>query len=205
MLGIAVAAGVVAVVGVIVAIVGLAGGSPARSGATVTPTWVTSTMPSQRAAAGVQPLARSVPVSIRIPAIGVSAPVMLLGKNADDTVQVPPLSNPNLTGWYKYGASPGQRGTAVILGHVDTVNGLSVFYYLRDLRVGDKVYITLTDGKVAVFAVDGLQEVAKTAFPTEAVYGPDNSPVLRLITCGGAFDETTGHYLDSIIVYAHLI
>jgi sortase (surface protein transpeptidase) len=88
---------------------------------------------------------------------------------------------------------------------VDTVTGISVFYYLRDLKAGDKIYVTLTDGKVAAFEVDGLQKVSKDAFPTASVYGKSGYASLRLITCGGTFDEATGHYLYNIIVYAHLV
>jgi len=150
-------------------------------------------------------MARSVPVNVRIPGIGVSAPVMKVGKDADGSVQVPPLDNHNLTGWYQYGPTPGQKGDAVILGHVDSLTGISVFYYLKDLHAGDKVYVTLADGQVATFAVDGLQKVAKNAFPTASVYGHADYPSLRLITCGGTFDAATGHYLYNIIVYAHLV
>jgi sortase (surface protein transpeptidase) len=88
---------------------------------------------------------------------------------------------------------------------VDSLTGLSVFYYLKDLHAGDKVYVTLADGKVATFEVDGLQKVSKDAFPTASVYGKANYPSLRLITCGGTFDAATGHYLYNIIVYAHLV
>ena len=171
----------------------------------MTPASVKTTPPtlSQDPAAAV--LARSVPVSVRIPGIEVNAPVMKVGKNADGTVQVPPLEDHNLTGWYQYGPTPGQRGAAVILGHVDSATGISVFYYLKDLHAGNKVYVTLADGKVATFAVDGVQKVAKDAFPTASVYGKANYPSLRLITCGGTFDAATGHYLYNIIVYAHLV
>jgi LPXTG-site transpeptidase (sortase) family protein len=149
-------------------------------------------------------MARSVPVSIRVPDIGVSAPVMKVGKNADGSVQVPPLDNHNLTGWYRYGPTPGQNGDSVILGHVDSNSGISVFYYLKDLHAGNKVYVTLADHKMATFVVDGVQKVAKDAFPTASVYGKANYPSLRLITCGGTFDAASGHYLYNIIVYAHL-
>ena len=169
------------------------------------PASVTTTQPKLTHDPQAKPLARSVPVSIRVPDIGVSAPVMEVGQNADDTVQVPPLDDHNLTGWYRYGPSPGQRGPAVILGHVDSRTGISVFYSLKDLRAGDRVYVTLADGKVAAFAVDGVQKTAKDAFPTAAIYGKAGYPSLRLITCGGPFDEATGHYVDNIIVYAHLI
>jgi sortase (surface protein transpeptidase) len=203
-LGIALAAAVVCAGGATVASLALTGG-PADAGATVIPASVTRDVPKQNHDPGVRALARSVPVSIRIPAIGVNAPVMEVGRNPDGSVQVPPLDDPNLTGWYKYGAAPGQRGTAVILGHVDSVTGISVFYHLKDLRSGERIYLRLADGKLAVFSVDGVQAAAKTAFPTSAVYGVARYPELRLITCGGSFDEATRHYLDNIIVYAHMV
>jgi LPXTG-site transpeptidase (sortase) family protein len=204
-LGVALAASALCAGGLGAAVFGLADVTPASAGATLTPASVTTALPAQRHDPRVRALARSVPVRIRIPAIGVSAPVMRLGKNPDGTVQVPSLGNHNLAGWYAYGPAPGQRGDAVILGHVDSYAGISVFFYLKDLRSGDRIYVTLADGKVATFAVDGVQKVTKTAFPTAAVYGEARYPELRLITCGGPFDKTTGHYLDNIIVYAHLV
>jgi LPXTG-site transpeptidase (sortase) family protein len=199
-----VAAAVLCAGGFGAAMFGLADVTPASAGATLTPASVTTAVPAQRHDPRVRTLARSAPVRIRIPAIEVSAPVMRLGKNADGTVQVPPLGDHNLAGWYDRGPAPGQRGAAVILGHVDSLTGISVFFYLKDLRSGDRIYVTLADGTVAAFAVDGVQKVAKTAFPTALVYGKARYPELRLITCGGPFDKSTGHYLDNIIVYAHL-
>ena len=190
--------------GVSAAVSGLVSGTRAHAGATVIPASVTTAVPRVSHGHGIRPLARSVPVRIRIPAIGVSAPVMKLGKNPDGTVQVPPLADHNVTGWYRYGPAPGQPGPAVILGHVDSATGISVFYRLKDLRRGDRVYITLADGKVAAFAVDGVQKAAKDAFPTAAVYARGGYPGLRLITCGGPFDQAAGHYLDNIVIYAHM-
>jgi LPXTG-site transpeptidase (sortase) family protein len=204
-LGLALAAAVLCAGGIAVAAFGLLDGTPAHAGAQLTPASVTTAPPKLSHDPKARVLARSLPVSIRVPAIGVSAPVQEVGDNADGTVQVPPLDSPNLTGWYKYGPTPGQPGDSVILGHVDTASGISVFYYLRDLKAGDKIYVTLTDGKVATFEVDGLQKVPKDAFPTASVYGKSGYASLRLITCGGTFDEATGHYLYNIIVYAHLI
>jgi LPXTG-site transpeptidase (sortase) family protein len=204
-LGLALAAAVLCAGGIAVAAFGLLDGTPAHAGAQLTPASVTTAPPKLSHDPKARVLARSVPVSIRVPAIGVSAPVQEVGDNADGSVQVPPLDTPNLTGWYKYGPTPGQRGDSVILGHVDTATGISVFYYLRDLKAGDKIFVTLTDGKVATFEVDGLQKVSKDAFPTASVYGKSGYASLRLITCGGTFDEATGHYLYNIIVYAHLV
>lgn len=203
-LGVALAAVVVCAGGAAVAALALTDGTPAKAGATLIPAAVTTAAPKQRHEPGIRALARSVPVSIRIPAIGLDASIMELATNPDGTIEVPPLGAHNLTGWWQDGAAPGQRGSAVILGHVDSLTGISVFYNLRYLRAGDKIYIKLADGKVPAFVVDGLQKVAKTAFPTAAVYGRANYPELRLITCGGPFDQSTGHYLDNIIVYAQM-
>jgi LPXTG-site transpeptidase (sortase) family protein len=191
--------------GASVAAFGVFDGPPAHAGATYIPPSITTAAPRLASDPGARPLARSAPVKIRIPGIGVNAPVMNVGRDADGTVQVPPLAEHNLTGWYRYGPSPGQRGPAVILGHVDSTTGVSVFYHLKNMHAGNKVYVTLADGKVAAFAVDGLQRVAKDAFPTASVYGKAGYPSLRLITCGGPFDQATGHYTDNIIVYAHLV
>ena len=203
-LGTALAAAVACAGGASVAAFGVFDGTPAQAGATYIPPSITTIAPRLASDPGAKPLARSAPVTIRIPRIGVNAPVMKVGRDADGTVQVPPLAEHNLTGWYRYGPAPGQRGPAVILGHVDSATGISVFYYLKNLHAGDSVYVTLADGTVARFAVDGLQRVAKDAFPTASVYGKAGYPSLRLITCGGPFDKATGHYTDNIIVYAHL-
>jgi sortase (surface protein transpeptidase) len=204
-LGTALAAALVCAGGASVAAFGLFDGPSADTGAQYTPASVTTVAPRLTRDPQAKPLARSVPVSIRIPGIYVSAPVMEVGLNTDGTVQVPPLDDHNLTGWYRYGPTPGQRGAAVILGHVDSLTTISVFYYLKDLHARDRVYVTLADRKVAIFAVDGVQKVAKDAFPGASIYGKASYPSLRLITCGGPFDKATGHYLDNIIVYAHLI
>ncbi len=90
----------------------------------------------------------------------------------------------------------------MIAGHVDSKSGPAVFYRLRDLKSGAKIIITTGSGKTVTFTVDGVAQYAKTKFPTAAVYGPVPGPVLRLITCGGAFDRTVGHYRDNLVVYA---
>jgi LPXTG-site transpeptidase (sortase) family protein len=203
--GTALAAILVCAGGAAVATFGYFDGTPASAGATYTPASVKTTAPKLTQDPKARPLAYSVPETIRIPGIGVDAPVMKVGQLSDGTVQTPPLDDHDMTGWYKYGPTPGERGRSVILGHVDSDTGVSVFYYLKDLKSGDKIYVTLADSKVATFAVDGLQKVSKDAFPTASVYGKSDTPSLRLITCGGAFDEATGHYLYNIIVYAHMV
>ena len=150
------------------------------------------------------PLAASTPMTIEIPAIKVDAPVTTLGLNANGTVQVPPLNNHNLAGWYDRSVMPGAKGTSVILGHVDDYAGPSVFFNIKNLHKGDAIYVIRADGTTAGFSVDGVQKATKTHFPTAAVFDNVPYPALRLVTCGGPFDPKTGEYLDSIIVYAHL-
>ena len=148
-------------------------------------------------------LPRSVPTRIEIPAIEVDAPVAPIGLDKDGSVQVPPLDEPALTGWYQAGAAPGQRGSAVILGHVDTRrDGPAVFYRLKRLRPGDSIKVRRRDGRTAVFQVDSVERFPRTAFPTSRVYGPLDYPGLRLVTCGGNFDYGRHEYVDNVMVFA---
>jgi hypothetical protein len=152
-----------------------------------------------------QPLRRSVPVDVDIPAIGVDSKLLHLGVNADGTIQVPSLDgSAGLAAWYKYSATPGQIGTSVIEGHVDDLQGPAVFFRLGALRPGDAIDVTLADGVTAVFRVTGVRQFLKSRFPADTVYGQASYPALRLITCGGTFDYATGHYLSSTVVFASL-
>jgi sortase (surface protein transpeptidase) len=152
-----------------------------------------------------RPMSRALPVRITIPRIHVNAPIEPLGQNADGTVEVPTLTRPNLAGWYKYGPTPGQKGAAVVLGHVDAHQQQAVFYRLGSLRRGDHIHVTRTGGSIATFVVDSVVPVAKDRFPTQSVYGKTKYAALRVITCGGRYDKKTMHYLSNIIVYAHLV
>ncbi|WP_088987916.1 class F sortase [Micromonospora chokoriensis] len=150
-------------------------------------------------------LARSAPTTIEIPRIGVAATIMPLGTNPDGTVQVPPLDQADKAGWYEPGASPGETGNAVIVGHVDSaVLGPAVFFDLGALVPGDTITVRRTDGVPATFTVDSVSSYPKTAFPTELVYGPSDRPSLRVVTCGGQFDEVAKSYPDNIVVFATL-
>ncbi len=163
---------------------------PAPAGRTVTPVWLTTV---QRTAE---------PVSLTIPAIGVRSKLVHLGLNSNGTLEVP--SSTAVAGWYTGSPRPGATGAAVIAGHVDSRDALGVFYWLRTLRPGDRVYVKRADGTLAVFTVTSVRTYAKDQFPTAAVYGPVPDAELRLITCGGTFDWSTGHYLSNVVVFARL-
>ncbi len=162
-------------------------------------------VPLGRQAPAPQPSPQYVPepTGLVIPGIGVSAPLVRLGLTATGALQVP--SSTSVAGWYTGSARPGAIGSAVIAGHIDSVTGPGVFFRLRLLHPGQRVYVRRANGSLAVFEVTAVHSYLKTRFPTEAVYGPEPDAQLRLVTCGGTFDYATGHYLSNVIVYATLI
>ena len=167
--------------------------------------WAGETAQQLEAAQGPT-LPGSVPISLRIPALGVSSKVMRLGLASDGSMQVPPLfGQPSEAGWYEYSPTPGQPGPSVIVGHIDTYRGPSVFYRLGAARPGEEVDVGLADGTTAVFRITGVREYTKSGFPSRTVYGPTSNAALRLITCGGDFDPATRHYLGSTVVFASLV
>lgn len=162
-----------------------------------------SAPPPAKSAKSVSAVGRSVPVGLRIPAIGVDTPVMRLGLAADGSVQVPPIAAHDRAGWYEHSPTPGQTGPSVILGHVTVgAYGDGVFRRLGELHRGEKIVTRLANGTAAVFAVTDVRTVSKAHFPSGEVYGNVNRPELRLITCGGK--RTGDGYLDNVIVFAAL-
>lgn len=147
--------------------------------------------------------AAAFPVRLRIPSLGVDAPVGRVGRAADGTVEVPRRWED--VGWFEQGARPGESGPAVLLGHVDSKSGPAVFVRLPRARAGTEVEVEGADGSVQRFRVRAVAQFPKVRFPTEAVYLPVLRPELRLVTCGGSFDRSTGHYRDNIVVSADLI
>jgi Sortase domain len=155
---------------------------------------------------GPRRLPLAAPVSIQIPAIKVQAKVIALGQARDGTIAVPSLTTPLVTSWYDEGPAPGAPGAAVILGHVDAAGvGPAIFYYLGNLRPGDRIYVRLRNGRTAIFEAYSIALYQKTDFPTAHVFGYTSWPTLRLVTCGGDFDARTGHYLGNTVVFASYV
>ncbi|WP_335940586.1 class F sortase [Streptomyces sp. PTD5-9] len=147
---------------------------------------------------------RSVPTRLRIPTLAVNAPFTDLAIGADGRLNPPPANNSNLVGWFKDGVTPGERGTAIVAGHVDTKTGPAVFLQLQFLKPGATVDITRADGSVATFKVDSVERFKKSNFPDDRVYADTPSAQLRLITCGGAYNKTAKDYEDNVVAFAHL-
>jgi len=143
------------------------------------------------------------PVWLSVPALGISKTSLVdLGLQRDGALQVP--ASTAVAGWYTGSPRPGAVGAAVIAGHVDSRSGPGIFFWLRTLQPGDKVYVGRADGTMAVFTVTEVRKFAKDKFPTAAVYGPEPDAELRLITCGGVFDRSLGSYLSNVVVFARL-
>jgi sortase (surface protein transpeptidase) len=155
------------------------------------------------------PLPSSVPLRVRIPSLGIDAALIRLGLDSTGAVSVPPLGDANVAGWFTGNPTPGERGAAVIVGHVDTAYGRAVFYPLGNIQPGADILVDRTDHRAARFRVTSVEVVDKNRFPAERVYGtgrerdPSSVPELRVITCGGAFDGQ--HYADNLVVYAELV
>ena len=140
------------------------------------------------------------PTRVRIPAIDVDASMIPLGLRVDGTIEVP--TEADQAGWWVDGHEPGEVGPAVILGHVDSRTGPAVFFRLTDLQPGDRIHVDREDHTIVTYEVQSLEQYAKDEFPTEAVYGSTDQPVLRLVTCGGPFDRGDRSYEDNVIVFA---
>jgi sortase (surface protein transpeptidase) len=181
----------------------VAAGCSTAAPATTRPPPTTSVAPSTTAT-GPKPLPTAAevhPVHLRIPAIAVDAAALVpLGLGPDHQLEAPAKFED--VGWYAAGPVPGDPGPAVIAAHVDSRSGPAPFFRLRDLKGGDEVFVTRSDGQETRFVVDSVQRYPKNAFPTDAVYGSAPGSALRLITCGGSFDAAKRSYRDNIVVYA---
>jgi hypothetical protein len=140
------------------------------------------------------------PVSLTIPLIGVKTNLITLGLTAGGSMQVPVSAT--VAGWFTGSPRPGAVGSSIIVGHIDDKGRRGIFYRLPELKSGDDVFVKRADGTTAEFRVTEVQTYLKDHFPTQAVYGPTPDAELRLITCGGAFDPVSRHYLSNIVVYA---
>jgi sortase (surface protein transpeptidase) len=142
------------------------------------------------------------PTWLSIPSLGIRTKLIRLGVKSDGTLQVP--SSTTVAGWYTGSPRPGTVGSAIIAGHVDSRTGPGIFFWLRTLHRGNRIYVGRADGTMAVFTVTKIRKFAKDEFPPAAVYGPVPDAELRVITCGGIFDRSRGSYLSNVVVFARL-
>lgn len=171
---------------------------------TATPRPVAPEIPVQRADLDSLEAARPTPPTrLQIDALGIELPIDPVGVADDGQMEIPPLAERG--GWYRHGAAPGTpSGTAVIAAHVDSIAsaGLGPFARLIELEIGDVVQVTLDDGTVHDYAVTDVVALAKPEVTWDDVFVRDGGHRLVLVTCGGTFQRSEGHYSDNVIVTA---
>ncbi|MFC3734724.1 class F sortase [Actinoplanes nipponensis] len=147
----------------------------------------------------------STPKRLTIRSIKVEAPILRVGRAADGSVDVPPLTRHNEAGWFDQGPTPGQFGPALIVGHADTRTGPSVFAGLGKLKAGQKIEVLREDDSVAIFQINSVEHFNKEKLPVKRVYGDYSRPSLRLMTCGGRWLGGKRGYSDNVVVFASLV
>lgn len=150
----------------------------------------------------IAPLAKAEPTEVKVPAIGASSSLIGLGLGPGNSMATPPVSKPGQASWFTGGPTPGQKGPAVILGHINGDGHPGVFQNLVKLKAGDQIEVDRADHTAAYFTVTGAEQVGKNAFPAGQVFNDVPDAQLRLISCGGALDVAEHSYDDNIIVFA---
>jgi LPXTG-site transpeptidase (sortase) family protein len=150
-----------------------------------------------------RPLPGIIPARIRIPAISVDTNVQQVGLDSKRRLGVP--TNYTDVAWFKGGYRPGERGNAVIDGHVDSPWAAAIFYNLKKLQLGDRVYLRDNQGHEKVFEVYATAIYLYDQAPLDELIGPSDEPQLNLITCTGIYDQATDNYDRRFVVYTRLV
>ncbi len=141
-----------------------------------------------------------VPVGVRYPSIGIDlAPIEAVGVEPNGEMEIP---GADAVGWYEFGPSPGETGSAVLAAHIAYDGADGVFRNLIDSEVDDIFTIVFDDGSQSDYLVGERAQYAKTALPSERVFARGGAPVVTLISCGGDFQRSLSSYQDNIVVYA---
>lgn len=162
-----------------------------------------STSPGPRSPTGLW-MPRAEPVRLQIPQLRIDAPFTDLEIGPSGALDAPPADDVNLVGWFAAGASPGERGTSVVAGHVDTTTSPAVFAELSELDADSRFDIRRDDGTTATFRVDSVETFPKNGFPSDRVYANSSGAQVRLITCAGDYDRSAKDYTENLVVFAHL-
>lgn len=162
--------------------------------------------PRAQLPSAAEPLGDALPERLDIPYLGVRAPVVAAGIDARGALEPPPFGRPGVVGWYAAGVTPGEAGTALLVGHVDTETRPAVFYKVSALKPGTRIRVVREDARVAEFTVDDVQVLTRDRFDARQAYGPRRRgrAELRLITCGGSYDRASRSYTANVVVSAYL-
>ena len=158
--------------------------------------------PAARSATADPGSATRAPVEVVVDRVGLRMPVVAVGVAADGQMALPP--DPSRIGWYRFGPGPtANRGSAVLAGHVDSKQyGVGPLVKLRKVRPGDEIRVRVTGDTVLRYRTTDVVSVAKKSLPELGVFDRDGRRLLRVVTCGGAYDRDRGGYQDNVVVTA---
>ncbi|MFE2879716.1 class F sortase [Streptomyces roseus] len=165
-----------------------------------------SALPVPGLPAAHAPLAASLPARVDVPSMGIRAPVIPRGLDAQGAIEPPPYESPGTVGWWGGGVKPGEAGAALLVGHVDTASKPAVFYGLSSAKPGGAVRVVRTDGSVAEFTIEDVRVYERAHFDAHRAYGQriKGRAELRLVTCGGTYDKAAKQYTANVVVSAYL-
>lgn len=150
-----------------------------------------------------QQLIYSKPVTLIIPRLNIRAPIEHVGVDAEGKMEVPSIDSH--VAWFSLGYKPGEKGNAVVAGHLDNTVGPSIFFNLSELLPGDEVFITNEMNIQKKFVVREVQDYDLNEVPLESIFGPSDKAGLNLITCSGLFNQETQLYSHRTVVYTELV
>jgi len=144
---------------------------------------------------------RPTPVRLRIESLEIDAPIDAHGVDSQGRMDVP--DNVTNVGWYRFGPTPGEAGSAVLAAHVDLAGpGRGLFFDLDRLEEGDRIQVVLSDERTLEFEVTAQTTYLKSELPLDLIFSREGSPVLTLVTCGGGFSRSARSYDSNVVVYA---
>lgn len=141
------------------------------------------------------------PIGLEINSLDIDlATIIGVGIETNGDMEIPPADE---VGWYRYGPSPGQQGSAVLAAHIAYEGTDGVFVDLDDLELGSSIIVKYDDGSAAEFVAVSKEQYDKTQLPKDSIFGRSGGPQLVLITCGGDFNREVRSYDDNVVVYAN--
>jgi sortase A len=143
------------------------------------------------------------PSRVQIPSMDIDTNVIPVGLLENGEMEVPEKTD--VVGWYNRGVKVGAKGNAVLAGHVDSKKGPAIFFYLKNIKIGEKIIVTDEKGMERTFEVKSKESYPSDEAPIEKIFGPSDIRNLNVITCTGTFNHDEHLYPDRLVVYTQLI
>lgn len=146
------------------------------------------------------PNVRGKPLRLRIPSLEINAAIHDVGVLKDGSMGIP--EKPTDTAWYKYGPKPGEKGSAVIAGHLNWFYGAKgVFERLDTLKPGDTITTQDEHGVTTNFVVRRTGYYGHEDDATDVFHSNDGIAHLNLVTCAGSWNKFLQRYNKRLVVF----